>query len=501
MTVYYLDPSRSTNGTGTQLNPYNTFSSFTDVNNNTLLIKAGTTIRQALVLNGRSGFTIGAYGTGHRPLILGSVILTVPWQQDATGWYIAVDNDGNPFANVQALYADGVRLICYGTAEDMNTNAPAMFAVGAGLSAPSRIYVNLGGANPNHSVFEITKRKTCIELINCSNFTLTDVWMKYAYGNNLWIYQGLNNGVISGNKSEYAGGWDYQANTGGNACMSIQGASGASKSTGVVIIGNECNYGQNGQIEFWNMDGAVIEQNTGSNCGMGYEVWGAFTNGFIRYNKSFDVARVGTSNAHQNCIWFAPDTSNPGVTGNSTGNLVEYNLCYNAYGSNVQIEATNVGNTVRNNTMYLSTNGKVLHNTAGAGSATLIQNNIIVGASGIDLCFNSSGTTATYASNHYHQTSGSMRLNYNGTYHISATHSTAFSNFSAASGDGGQVGDPLFTSVVNKDMSLSSGSPAKARGVNYSSKRDINGYAIYNRDMGCIETRIANAVTVGASAA
>lgn len=71
MTTFYIDPSTSINGTGSEASPFNSWSSVTWTAGNTYLQRAGTIAREQISV-GTSGtvsapITIGRYGTGINP--------------------------------------------------------------------------------------------------------------------------------------------------------------------------------------------------------------------------------------------------------------------------------------------------------------------------------------------------------------------------------------------------------------------------------------------------
>ena len=76
MTIYYLDPSAATNGTGSQANPLNTTIGLALSFNDSLLIKTGTVMREVIqnCLN-NIGITVGSYGTGDAPKLVGNIQL------------------------------------------------------------------------------------------------------------------------------------------------------------------------------------------------------------------------------------------------------------------------------------------------------------------------------------------------------------------------------------------------------------------------------------------
>lgn len=75
MATFYIDPSSATNGVGSEVDPFNSWGSVTWTAGNTYLQKAGTTHNGTITVgtSGTSGnrITIGAYGSGARPIVQG----------------------------------------------------------------------------------------------------------------------------------------------------------------------------------------------------------------------------------------------------------------------------------------------------------------------------------------------------------------------------------------------------------------------------------------------
>lgn len=73
MAVHYIDPSAATNGSGSSVNPYNSAAAATLGAGDTVLIRTGTTINQALPAQwlGLDNIEIAEYGTGAKPIITG----------------------------------------------------------------------------------------------------------------------------------------------------------------------------------------------------------------------------------------------------------------------------------------------------------------------------------------------------------------------------------------------------------------------------------------------
>jgi hypothetical protein len=87
VTIYYVDPSASTNGTGTQANPYNTLTTLSTATGDTVLLKSGTRLREGVPrpIFYPGSVTLAAYGTGAAPILDGSIdVVDTAWTYDAT---------------------------------------------------------------------------------------------------------------------------------------------------------------------------------------------------------------------------------------------------------------------------------------------------------------------------------------------------------------------------------------------------------------------------------
>lgn len=66
----YIDPTNnSSNQNGSISNPFNSWSKVSFVSGNTYLQKSGTTTNNRITFNGKNNITIGAYGSGSKPII------------------------------------------------------------------------------------------------------------------------------------------------------------------------------------------------------------------------------------------------------------------------------------------------------------------------------------------------------------------------------------------------------------------------------------------------
>jgi len=122
MTTYYVDTSMPTDGTGTIVNPYNTLASVTTADNDTVLIKTGTTLVRnpagltfypALFLS-KNNLTFGEYGTGAKPSFNGGVLHQyTDFVQDGVVWYLqftALYSVTNRMGNISE---DGLKMNFY----------------------------------------------------------------------------------------------------------------------------------------------------------------------------------------------------------------------------------------------------------------------------------------------------------------------------------------------------------------------------------------------------
>lgn len=143
MTTWYVDTSQGSNGTGSQINPYNTMASVVTVAGDTVLIKTGTTLTAIAGRNqffpadliSKDNITIGEYGTGAKPIFDGSVLnVEGDFVADAPNsvWYLQYvsvpDSVGGTTNRMGNISEDGVKMKHYTFNTNIATTAALMVA-------------------------------------------------------------------------------------------------------------------------------------------------------------------------------------------------------------------------------------------------------------------------------------------------------------------------------------------------------------------------------------
>ena len=93
----YIDPSATSQGAGSQMHPYRSWSSASWVEGGTYLQRRGTIARETLSV-GADSVTLGAYGEGAKPVIAGSeeVGQEDRWRAEGDGiWSIGICGEGS----------------------------------------------------------------------------------------------------------------------------------------------------------------------------------------------------------------------------------------------------------------------------------------------------------------------------------------------------------------------------------------------------------------------
>jgi len=111
----YVDCSASTNGTGTQVSPFNTLASIGVLGSNaTLYLKRGCECDgQITVAAGAANVTIADYGTGERPIVYGSKLVgSNQWSHVGNGvWRHNLGTNWSPFQTVNGAYDEAGNLL------------------------------------------------------------------------------------------------------------------------------------------------------------------------------------------------------------------------------------------------------------------------------------------------------------------------------------------------------------------------------------------------------
>lgn len=229
MTTYYVDTSQPTNGSGSQVSPFNTLASVVTAAGDMVLLKAGTTVPASTVPAGfmtPSGLTIGAYGTGDRPIISGGINRS-GWTFDGVNsvWSKAyasnvvgnITEDGAPmrFVPWAANLAASAALMTAGSF-CFDYNGFVLYIKPSAGSANDHQYVvseslyglSSGTANTGLAIFDLDIRsisRHSLVLANKKNFRLEGISVSMAggirdpsfhLGNGFELAVGSNNGDI-----------------------------------------------------------------------------------------------------------------------------------------------------------------------------------------------------------------------------------------------------------------------------------------------------------------
>lgn len=171
MSTYYVDPSGS-NGTGTLVNPFNTFASLSLADGDIVAIKTGTTIREQFPAVSVNNLTITSYGTGDSPIISGADVVT-SWTPVGGGIFSAA------LSNVGNVAENGEPLKWKAWTTDLATTAlvPGSFSHDYNTNT---LYVYPGGSITNQ--FEVSQRIYCISQTTAKSGLIVDgVHCRQAY--------------------------------------------------------------------------------------------------------------------------------------------------------------------------------------------------------------------------------------------------------------------------------------------------------------------------------
>jgi len=525
----FVDLNAVSNGNGNSSStPYNSFAEINADNslieNDTLFLRRGMWGRDSLLLEDISSPTIQQYTTGsdlsnNLPMVIASIDITAStWTQLDSGtglaWYLDTTDTRAvyiDFDHSQGRAGDGIRCIGYDTEVEMqadpNDEGQWHEDQGGGVS---RIWIS-NALNPNSATTvewssgtddgTLDNGRCAIELRNCPDAVIEDVWTRMASGNNLWGMEDATNHKYRRLMSDYSGRWNSSVNpgnpiisAGGQVLIACYGPSShTNSSTGVEINDIQGFDSQNNVVEISDLDGALIESNTGTDCGMGIEVWGFNTNCQFRYNRMYELRRKGNSNGHQTGIWFVPDTQSVGETGFNTDNVIEFEQYWDANNASISNENTCVRNKFRNNVLVKinDNNFGVIDDSSGAaaGNECEFENNIVASYATTGTAKNvdtPAGTESKFINNRYFNANPSTiitKYEYKGVNHT-GTDENAFIFFAAESGDTGEAGDPLLEDIVSNppDLGLQSISTAAWGGSKWwaGTVLDANGLSLPN---------------------
>jgi len=470
MGVKYIDPSQGINGSGTITNPYNSFTELNalsgDQSWDEWRIKAGTSIRESVILAGVSNLFIGMYGDGDKPKIYGSDIITTTWTQEGSLFYLP------SITEKQAVFCNSVELIDVATKVELADNNIWYD------SGNSRLYAVLDGTNINTTQVEKNNstRGNPVVFSTCSDLVVTNLYVLHGHDNNIKGTAGNGNNIkVMYNQSDYSGGW---AATGRDGIVLY--GDDITPATGYVVRGNVCNYNQNNAIEVWGLDAPIIEDNYGEDGCNGIELWGYISNAEVRRNTILRSIRRGTSNGHQNGIWQTADNNN--------NNTCSYNLLVDSFARQIDIY-DGTGTVVNNNTLIQATSSTIELLELLAGDVDWNNNILYINNTG-NVFHTSSGTTLTGDNNIFYRPTafnavfGGSVVNFS-SYQAAATPTDANSTYI----------DPDFADTTyrlnNTALGDATDSPCLNAGASLGYIQDVEQKTIYgNPDIGALESKV-----------
>ena len=129
--LIYVDPSAATNGSGTELSPYNTWSSVTFIAGNSYFQKCGTTSNVGFTISTKATLEypilIDKYGSGNNPIITstanltGSYVTIQNFEFKSRG-YVTIQNAGNHITVKNNKFSDSTVCIWMGSATGTSCN-------------------------------------------------------------------------------------------------------------------------------------------------------------------------------------------------------------------------------------------------------------------------------------------------------------------------------------------------------------------------------------------
>ncbi|HLO92347.1 MAG: T9SS type A sorting domain-containing protein [Chloroflexota bacterium] len=411
----YIDPSYTgSTQTGSMSNPYNSWKKFTINSGNAYLQKAGTTYTSTstITINGKTGVTLGMYGTGNKPKIVTS----------GTGQHILnVTSSSGVTVRDLEIYSTGTwisAVIIQGSNAGNNTIDNCVLRH---TEWGVRVLTTSGGNKIMHTTVNDTrddgiyiKDASSIEIGFC---TIFDVNKKY---------------LVNTDES-YSSGDGVQIASTNNMVFNIH-------------------------------DNIIDHSSMGNKfCII---AWGNNYSGTIERNTL-----IGARTKNNSGIYFSPTTKTVCVRYNiiKTGEYGIYNYAkldayYNVFSANNTAIQTMSGYTVnaRNNVFYNNYNYGV---SSASSTTTTLKNNIFNLGSTSQKAIKTSSSVSS--NNNVFNTQHSGFIN---------SYSTLTAWRSASGNDGSSVvGNPAFVNPSNQDFHLQSGSAAINKGANVSLTKDYYG--------------------------
>jgi len=486
-----------------------------------LLFKRGEMWREQLIVPspGYSGnpITFSAYGSGEKPIINGSEVIT-GWTVHAGTIYRVSSSGGWRYTN--SIWEDNKALTQVSTLPDLTV--PGKFFVDSGNSL---IYLwSTDNADPDTHTIEAGDRVSCISVISKDYIKIQNLTLEKG--------RGVTHSILTGDNVTYLTASNLTIKRSANQAYGIKFAEGNNNTfedlelfyisnTGIYIHQNETNAiirrciihdvgntslaGDKGGITIGaiigNADNALIEYNELYNIGSTYRpvnqpiVIDSSDGAIVRYNKLHDNIKGGI------CVSGEGDGDN-----HINGVEVYYNIIYDinlhdvsqsGYGSGITLFNVDRGR-VYNNVIwnYFGSNwlasGIFIGGTSGQTlDDTIVKNNIIGPVIGSTyrrhIIFRDTATFTNFISDYnlFYDDAGLILLDSGNIYNSLSAYKTAtgFDNNSIES-------DPLFTNTSNNNFTYQSTSPAIDGGTDVGLSYDYKGTPVpqYGKaDVGAFE--------------
>jgi hypothetical protein len=525
-TVYYIDPTCTTSGTGTSQvcdavdGPFKTWAEVSWAAGNTYSQKGGTIAYEKITV-GASGtvgniITMNSYGTG-RAIINGRVAVSpASWTgPDGGGVYTKASSYG-----VQFLLENSQFVKHSSSKANVGTDGnywPYYYCGSGQADTPIEVdYYKPTGAFDANILY--SARMTTIELGNNDYVTIdnlevtiffygigstvsaadanTNIIIKNCYIHNGWIGIGLNarganasNILVSNNTLDYIGAgiefYEYNFNTNQQnefrsseiSYNTISHLSQISGTSAYKWFDVHWGYGHSGNTNDYegigtqSLASSSIHHNTISGYGRGLVIYAG------PYNSSYDnniyanrITILDTLDSYGMVL--TPALLSPGFY----NNRVYYNIINSAQIavvlSNVTTPSTTY-NVCYNNTLI---SGLSIIRIGAKGDYWVIKNNIFYGAVNYNILYDDTPLThIVYDYNLYYPATGdngSMRFYYNPTQKTIITWKALGTDFDPNSPTSA---DPLFNNSAGGDYTLQFNSPAKDTGINVNLTSDYVG--------------------------
>ncbi len=344
----YIDTSQGSNGTGTILNPYNSFTEINaltgDQSGEEIFLKCDTVSRLEFApgysgLNGCYNYRVSSYGDGELPIIKCSDIEPGTWTAESSLYYLA-DANGH-----RAVWADGVLLAGVANKVDLTENQSWFDDIN------DRIYIILDGTDPNTVEIELqaVDRDKCLRAYQSnsqtddSNITLEQLCLVGGY-DSLWISNVRGNVIVQDMIIKEAVQRDSNASGAGAGDGAIIYALGAAAAVptlfpkGFSFRRNACIANQHCGLEVWGFGEHVIEKNTFRDNGCGCEYFGYMRDGRFSQNVVTGSGdRDATFSSLGNSL-FVKGSNVGAFNGQNTGTLIERNILQSAQDDSLEIQ-------------------------------------------------------------------------------------------------------------------------------------------------------------------